>query len=129
TSPMIAPRSRRAPMITDAVPVRAEIRCTDLERNVTTALNKRHLVVTSEPSNRPLLTVDREIERRRLLNERARLYRQIGKIIADSVHVKDGGDSLAVRAHMEQMQQHLLEFQTFRAALDRFHRLYGPLGE
>ena len=73
--------------------------------------------------------MERETERQRLLNERERLHQQIARLIADSVHVKAGGGPLGLRTHMDDIQKHLLEFQTFRADLDRFHRLFGPLGE
>jgi hypothetical protein len=70
-----------------------------------------------------------EIERQRLLNERARLHRQIAAIVADGVRIKNSGDEQARHAHMADMQRHQREFQTFLADLERFHRLSGPLGD
>jgi sirohydrochlorin ferrochelatase len=73
--------------------------------------------------------VDQEHERQRLRKERERLNRQIAKLIAESVGQKDGGDPLDVEQHRERLEQHRMEFRAFRADLERFHRLYGRLGE
>jgi len=73
--------------------------------------------------------MDQKAERQRLLKERERLNRQIAKLVAESVRVKDGGVSLEWQQHLDDLEQHQREFRAFRADLERFHRLFGPLGE
>jgi hypothetical protein len=73
--------------------------------------------------------IDQEQERQRLRKERERLNRQIAKLIAESGGRKDGGDPLDREQHREQLEQHQREYRAFRVDLERFRRLFGPLGE
>jgi hypothetical protein len=73
-------------------------------------------------------TSQEEAERQRLRRERDRLNRQIARLVADSVRVKDGGDPLERLQHHDELDRHHQEFRAYREALERFHRRYGPLG-
>jgi hypothetical protein len=42
--------------------------------------------------------------------------------------VKEHGNSLERQQHRSDLEKHLREFRAYREALDRFHRLYGPVG-
>lgn len=75
------------------------------------------------------MDVDQEHERQRLRTERERLNRQIAKLIADSIAAKQRGAPLELEQHQEEIEQHRREFRAFRVDLERFQRLYGPLGE
>jgi hypothetical protein len=57
------------------------------------------------------------------------LNQQIARLIGESVVVKDRGDPLDLEQHRDRLEQHQREFRVFRIDLERFHRLYGPLGE
>jgi len=73
--------------------------------------------------------IDQENERQRLRKERERLNRQIASLIAESVSIKERGDPLDAEQHRERLEEHQREFRAFRVDLERFHRLYGPLGD
>jgi hypothetical protein len=73
--------------------------------------------------------MDQEAERQRLRKERDRLHQQIAQLVAKSALIKHGGVALQREQHREDLDQHQREFQVFRADLERFHRLFGPLGE
>ena len=75
------------------------------------------------------MDVDQEYERQRLRTERERLNRQIATLIAESVGHQAGGDPLDIEQHRERLERHQREFRAFRADLERFHRLYGRLGD
>jgi hypothetical protein len=57
------------------------------------------------------------------------LNRQIAKLVAESVAAKDRGDPLNLEQHRDRLEQHQREFRMFRVDLERFHRLFGSLGE
>jgi len=87
-----------------------------------------HIHLTVYPSERRV-DVDQEQERQRLRAERERLNRQIANLIAESVEQRDNGDPLDIQQRRERLEQHQREFRAFRSDLERFHRLYGRLGE
>jgi hypothetical protein len=86
-----------------------------------------HLTVYPSPERR--VDVDQEQERQRLRTERERLNRQIANLIAEGAGQKDGGDPLDIKQRRERLEEHQREFRAFRVDLERFHRLYGRLGE
>jgi hypothetical protein len=57
------------------------------------------------------------------------LNHQIANLIAQSAVLKEWGDPLELEEHRELLEQHQREFRAFRVDLERFQRLYGPLGE
>jgi hypothetical protein len=73
--------------------------------------------------------IDQEHERQRLRKERTRLNHQIANLIAQSAVLKEWGDPLELEEHRELLEQHQREFRAFRVDLERFQRLYGPLGQ
>jgi hypothetical protein len=86
-----------------------------------------HIYLTVYPPEHRV-DVDQEQERQRLRKERERLNRQIANLIAESGQ-KAGGDPLEIEQHRERLEEHQREFRAFRVDLERFHRLYGRLGE
>jgi len=101
---------------------------TDKMRNLELVRMTAHIHLTVYPPERRV-DVDQEQERQRLRTERERLNRQIANLIAEGVGPKAGGDQLDIEQHRDRLEQHQREFRAFRADLERFHRLYGRLGE
>ena len=69
------------------------------------------------------------LERNRLRAERDRLHRQIAALVADSEGVKGSTNSQELHQHWDDLARHKREFRAFLVELDRFWRLYGPLGD
>jgi len=72
---------------------------------------------------------EQDSERHRLRSERDRLHEQIAVLVAKNFAVQDKRDSLARARYQIELEQHVREFRAFREDLERFRRLYGPLGE
>ena len=79
--------------------------------------------------SRPLRTdaTDEQAERETLQREKARLVARLEILVAETGRLRDSTHQDALLAHAHRLYRHQVELDAFHAALDSFHRRFGPL--
>ena len=70
---------------------------------------------------------DEQAERETLHREKARLDARLEILVAETKRLRDSTDQDALLAHAHRVYLHQVELDAFHAALDTFHRRFGPL--